>query len=191
MPLTLITKPTMLPVSVEELKSHSYITTNADDIYIMQLIKAATVWVEGYTKRALLTQTWDWRMDGGFPCTPFNVPKPPLQSVGYIKYYDTDGTLQTLSSSIYSVDSYSEPGRIDLAYGQSWPSVRDVINNVLIRFTCGYGDVTAVEKTVIHALKILVAHLYECREPIIAGAPIANVPYSIEALLWPERVDII
>ena len=191
MALTLITKPTAEPVSVEMAKSHLRVTHNADDAYIEQLCKAVRTWTEGYLHRALITQTWDWKLDHGFPCSPFKVPLPPLQSITSIKYIDIDGVEQTVTSSVYDVDIASEPGRIALAWGQSWPSVREQMNNVTIRMVCGYGDVVDVPKEIVHAMKILLSHLYEHREPVIVGAAIANVPHSIESLLWPNRVDIL
>lgn len=191
MPLTLITKPELEPISVETAKAHLRTTHNADDVYIEQLIKSVRMWTEGYLKRALITQTWDWKLDGGFPCTPFKVPLPPLQSITHIKYIDTNGAEQTLSSSVYTVDTASQPGRIDLAYGQSWPSVRDQMNNVTIRFVCGYGSVPDIDKDIIHGMKILLSHWYEYREPVITGTIISDVPMSVESLLWPQRVDII
>jgi uncharacterized phiE125 gp8 family phage protein len=67
MSLTLVTKPTHEPISVDIAKSHLRVTTNNDDVYIEQLIKEVRTWTEGFLRRALITQTWDWKMDDGFP----------------------------------------------------------------------------------------------------------------------------
>src|SRR3990167_7420015 len=66
------------------------------------------------------------------------LPLPPLRSVTSITYVDQDGTTQTLSSTLYTVDSSSEPARITPAYGEVWPSTRDQVNAVTVRFVAGY-----------------------------------------------------
>jgi hypothetical protein len=48
----------------------------------------------------------------------------PLQSVTTVKYYDASGVLQTLASTVYQVDTVSQPGRIVLAPTQIWPTVQ-------------------------------------------------------------------
>ena len=51
------------------------------------------------------------------------LPRPPLQSVGWVKYYDTAGTLQTLVTTEYLVRTpWQAPGKIERAPGKSWPS---------------------------------------------------------------------
>ena len=58
-----------------------------------------------------------------------------------IQYVDDAGDTQTLSTSLYQVDTKSQPGRIIPAYGESWPTVRsDTLNAVTVNFVAGYGD---------------------------------------------------
>jgi len=190
MALVLFAPPGDEPVDLAEAKAHLRVSTTDDDVYIQQLIVAARRWAEEFTRRSMVTQTWDWYMDDGFPGEVFKIPQAPLQSVTYVKYIDSDGTEQTLSTSIYTVDNKSQPGRIFLTYNQEWPDVQDTYNNVNIRFIAGYGTPEDVPEDFAHAIKIMIAHLYEHREPIIVGAAISNVPASSEALLWPYRVDL-
>ena len=83
---------------------------------------------------------------------------------GSVVYIDTDGATQTVSSSVYDVDIDQEPGRLRLAYSESWPSDRrSTPNSVIIRFVAGYGDADAVPETIKAAIKLLVGHLYEHR----------------------------
>jgi len=190
MALVLFAPPADEPVDLAEAKAHLRVSTTDDDVYIQQLIVAARRWAEHFTQRSLVTQTWDWYMDNGFPGEIFKVPQAPLQSVTYIKYIDVNGTEQTLSTSIYTVDNKSEPGRIYESYNQDWPDVLDTFNNVNIRFIAGYGTPEDVPEDFAHAIKIMIAHMYEHREPVIVGATISNVPESAEALLWPYRVYV-
>jgi uncharacterized phiE125 gp8 family phage protein len=190
MALVLFAPPADEPVDLAEAKAHCRLSTTDDDVYVQQLIVKARRWAEHFTRRSLVTQTWDWYMDDGFPGEVFKVPQAPLQSVTHVKYIDSDGTEQTLSASIYTVDNKSQPGRIFLTYNQEWPDVQDTYNNVNIRFVAGYGTPEDVPEDIAHAIKIMVAHWHEHREPIIVGAAISNVPASAEALLWPYRVDL-
>ena len=64
--LTLATEPTAEPVTLAEAKTHCRVDTSDDDTYITTLIKAARLYTEEATNRALITQTWDWYFDS-FP----------------------------------------------------------------------------------------------------------------------------
>jgi uncharacterized phiE125 gp8 family phage protein len=185
MPSTLDTAPSGYPVTLSEAKAHLRVLVTDDDAYISGLIKAATAEVENYTSRALLTQTWDVFLD----CfkTEMEMPKGPLQSAT-ITYVDIDGATQTLAASVYTVDANNDPGFIRLAYGQSWPSVRDQVNAITVQIVCGYGNKAAVPMPIKQAMLIHIAHLYEMREVTISGTIIASVPMSYESLLSAYRV---
>lgn len=186
MSLTLVTAPAEEPVTAAEVKTHSRITGTDDDVYIALLIEAARIYVEGYINRALITQTWDWKLDSGLH--GMQVDKAPLQSVTTVKYIDTDGAEQTLASSVYTVDTDTEPGRIILAYNQSWPSTRNVIQNVTVRFVAGYGDNTAVPEAIRFAILWLVDHWYEHRSEV-SELRLSETPTSVKSVLWPYRTD--
>ena len=194
--LSLVTAPTAEPVSLDEAKTHLRVTGNDEDLLIDALIKAARQHVEGrdgWLNRALITQTWDLFLDC-FPKSselPIVVPLPPLQSITSITYLDGAGASQTWVVTDYTVDAKSEPGRITPAYGKSYPSTRNVMNAVTVRFVAGYGGPVAVPGPLKLALGALVAHFYEHREPIIltggGGSPVP-IPMHVEALLMPYRM---
>lgn len=194
MALTIVTAPASEPVSLADAKVHLRIPSavTADDAYITALITVARQWVENYTNRALITQTVDWTMDD-WPDLPVKVPMSPLQSITSIKYYDTSDTEATWSSDNYAVDIASTPGRIDLAYGCSLPSttLRDM-NGVVIRFVAGFGTAAAnVPPNIIHAIKLMLTHYYEYREPVLStfrGEALSEVPLSVYSLLANYRV---
>ena len=195
MALTLITAPAIEPVLIADAKVHLRIPSavTADDTYITALIVVARQWIENYTNRSLITQTWDWTMDS-FPRFPVKVPKSPLQSVTNIKYYDTDDTEATWDSDYYAVDIASTPGRIDIAYGCATPSVSlRYMNGVVVRFIAGYGLAAAnVPTNVIHAIKVMISHYYEYREPVLStfrGEALSEVPLTVYSLLANERIQ--
>ena len=96
-------------------------------------IAAATSYVDGeygFLGRALVTQTWELVINT-FPTHEIKMPLPPLQSVTSVKYDDGEGVEQTLSTSLYTVDTASEPGWIVPPIGTGWPtSIFDGINSV-------------------------------------------------------------
>ena len=42
-----------------------------------------------------------------------------------------------------------------------------------------------IPKPLIHAMKVLIAHFYENREPVLIGASVITMPYTLEYLLDP------
>jgi len=114
------------------------------------------------------------------------LPFPPLQSVDSIKYIDAGGVQQTLSSSVYKVDTVSEPARVLPAFGQCWPTTRQEINAVEVTFTCGYS---AVPEGIKRWMLLRIGSLYENREEvaILNRGKVELLPY-VDGLLRPYRV---
>ena len=136
-----------------------------DDIALK--IAAATEYFDGkdgILGRALIEQSWELLLDR-FPCeSEIRIPLPPLRSVESITYVDPDGETQTLATSVYAVDTASEPGVVSLKYGQTWPSTRCQRNAVTIAFTCGYGVSDDVPARIKAAVRLKVVDLYEQTE---------------------------
>ena len=151
---------------------------------ITSLITVARKWCEGYQNRAFITQTITLTLDK-FP-EVFEVPMPPLISVTSIEYIDPAGVQQTLASSVYDVDTNSEPGRIALAHAQSWPGIRGDINSVEVIYQAGYGVAAAVPETVKQAIRLLIVHYYENR-----GDEDVAIPSGVISLLSPDRVGMV
>jgi uncharacterized phiE125 gp8 family phage protein len=180
------TAPSLEPVTVEEVKVHSRIDTDVDDAYIAGLIKVARGYVEDTTGLQIVTGTWKMYLDR-FSCSPVELPKSPLVSVSAVKYMDPDGVQQTVDSSIYTVDTDSMPGRVYLAYGQSWPSIQCIRKAVEFDFSAGYGNPTDAPEGLQHAILMLVAHWYENRENA-SVASLSDVPMGVSALLDQYRI---
>ena len=109
---------------------------------------------------------------------------------GIIRYYDTSDTEYFIDAGDYFVDMKSEPGRIVLNYSKSWPSiVLRPANGVCVTFQPGYGDAaTNVPQRIRQAIKLLISHWYENREPVsTSGAIPKEMPFSVESLLWQDR----
>lgn len=186
MPLTLVTAPATEPVTLAEAKAHLRVDVADDDTLIAALIVAAREHAERFTHRALITQTWDWSVDG-FPAI-IVLPKPRLVSVTSITYMDSVGNSQTLAVSNYTVDGKSEPGRIVPAFGNQWPVTQGVINAVTVRFVAGYGDASAVPQGIKQAMLLMVGHWYDHREAVAHAQTVVEVPMAVDMLLMGHRV---
>ena len=181
--------PATEPVSLAEARAHLQVDDNDSDTAISALITAARQYVEEYTGRALITQTWALTMDDVPSGTDsILLPRPPLVSVSSLAYVDGDGVTQTWASSNYRVDSNSEPARLTLAYGVSWPTPRDVSNAVTVTYVAGYGAATAVPTAIRQAILLLVGDWFTNREAQVVGTVVGRLGFSVEALLSPYRV---
>jgi len=190
MGLILITPAAAEPIDVSEAKASPSlrVATATDDTDIGVLIATARDMAETITRRAFVTQTWEYVLDG-FPTGGIVLPMPPLQSVTSIKYIDTDGTQQTLDALLYAVDTDSEPGLVVPAYGESWPSTRDEVNAVRVRFVAGYGDAADVPAAIKTWIKMRVGTLYDNPQALVVGQTVMNVPRDfIDGLLDGYRV---
>jgi uncharacterized phiE125 gp8 family phage protein len=133
------TPPASEPITLTEAKAHLRIDDDSEDTLISSLITAARDWCETFSGRSYIMQTWEMILDS-FPDQDFiSIPRPPLQAVSSIKYYGTDNTEYTMPDTDYFVDTKSEPGRLNLAYGKSWPStILRPANGVILEFSAGY-----------------------------------------------------
>lgn len=180
--------PASEPVTTDEAKSHVRVDISDDDTLIDSLIASARDTIEKLARRALITQTWRLSLDNWPDGDAIELPRPPLQSVSSITYTESDGTVNTWDTSGYIVDTDSEPGRVVLAYGESWPSVTLYpAAAIKITFVAGYGDEAGdVPEPWKQAIKLLVAHWYENREPIQAGK-MEQIPFAVDSLIHMDR----
>ena len=189
MGLVLVTEPVSEPVVATELIDHLRLDEPVvDDAYIASLGQSAREVAETFTRRAFVTQTWDYLLDEFPTCHGgiITLPLPPLQSVTSVKYLDLAGVEQTLATTEYLVDTKGVRGRIAPAYGKSWPSTRTQMNAVTIRFVCGYGDASKVPQGIKDAILLMVGGGYEHRESIITGTIVDANP-AVKSLLWTHR----
>lgn len=188
----LVTAPTEEPVRVDEAKKQLEIAAaiTAHDQHLTRLITAARQLCEARINRAFCTQTWDLYQDA-FPRgidasapLPIKLPKAPLVSVSYVKYYDTAGTLQTLTPTTdYVVLSGREPAEIRPAWGRYWPISRYQAEAVNVRFVAGYGGESAVPENAKLAILMLVSHWFNNREPVLTGTISSTLDFTVNSLL--------
>jgi uncharacterized phiE125 gp8 family phage protein len=179
-------------IDLDEAKLHLRVDHTSDDTLIQGLIWTAIDQAETITRRRLLTQTWTAYFDGWPAGDYIQLPYGQLQSVTSVKYKDSDATESTMDSDEYIVDTYSEPGRVVLDYGESWPSETLYPSNpVYIEFVCGYGTVASdVPMPIRSAILLILEDYYDNRGGIVVGASVGEIPGHIMNLLWPYRLWI-
>lgn len=193
MGLSLVTAPTSEPVSIYEAAVDLRITDSpmSDADYVADLITAARQHIETLTRRALLAQTWDYTLDC-FPEWQLELPIQPVQSISWVRYVNGSGNTVSFSTGaspdVPKYDVFTDRPKTVLTpkYGLEWPDTRDQLNAVTVRFVAGY---TTVPADLLKALRYLVVHWYEQREPIVYGQSTApEVPFTVESLLSPYMI---
>jgi uncharacterized phiE125 gp8 family phage protein len=176
-------------VTLAEAKAHLRVDGVDDDALITALITAARLDAEARMQRTLVETSWELHLDG-FPADGcMRLHNPPVQSITHVKYYDSTGAQQTLAPSAYVLDAASEPARLMLSYGQSWPATYARPGAVQVQYLAGLpaADKAKVPETIKAWIKLRLGTLYANREQIALGVSVAEIPF-VDALLDPYKV---
>lgn len=181
--LTLVTGPSDEVITLDDAKAHAKIAHGSDNEQLLAWIAAATRKVEHDTEMALLTQTWDLAVRA-FP-SPTGVialPLRPVQSVTSVTYYSGAGAPLTLSAGQYALDASLD--RIALTFGGSWPTDLWSDRPAVVRFIAGYASPADVPEDLKLAVKLLVTHYSEERQPA-REETLQPVPFGYEDVIRP------
>jgi uncharacterized phiE125 gp8 family phage protein len=182
----LVTGPTAEPLSVAEAKLQARIRIDDEDALIDRYIKAARSTAEETLGRGLLTQTWKLTLPS-FAESIWLPMAAPLQSVTSVKYYDTTGTLLTLSATVYTVDLVSRPGRLVRAPLQSWPSLQSdrLTGKVEITYVVGWTDKALIPERIVQGMRLYLGYLDSDREGLDELGELARTAADA---CWTDRV---
>lgn len=196
MALAVVSASTVEPVSVAEFKAHARIDGNEEDDVIAAYLASARQHCEAYLNRNLTggANTLRLSMDSFYDerythCGTIYLPNPPLVSSTSVSvtYASSAGSTGTaVGSSVYTVDTDSEPARLAPAYGETWPSPIRQLNAVTVTYSAGYSTASAVPQGVRTAIKMLASNWFENREAAVEGVA-AELPLGIKALLDPHK----
>jgi uncharacterized phiE125 gp8 family phage protein len=159
----LIAPPTILAVSVADMKLFLRVDHSADDGLISVLIQTATQEAEHRTRRSIMQQTWKVTLDS-FPSS-VELLYGPVVSIASVVYTDMNQADITLTPDNYYLDNASSQGSgwLTPAYGKSWPVTLPTINAVRISYVCG-AAAPALTPTVFSTwIQLRVAQLYDHR----------------------------
>jgi uncharacterized phiE125 gp8 family phage protein len=189
---SIVTKPANEPVSLTEVKAHLRIDTSDSDMQLMGHIVAARQLVEAHLRRALITQTWNLKLDEWPSNYRIDVPLLPLQSVSSITYLNTSGDSTTLSTADYSVigtgaDNF---GAIVPAFNTNWPETYYVPEAITVQFVAGYGSSHGeVPAPIRQAILFQVEILFDRHSKVLQGLGWKTaLETTRDALLDPYRV---
>ena len=196
MRLVLVTAPSVEPVTLEELQTHLRADTsdNADDDLLISIQQAAREHVEHITRRALLTQTWDYSLDawpdGNAIVLPLGNLQNAVATAPVVTWLDADGTSTTLTwVTDYLVQTAGDQcGVIALPYSGAWPTgTLYPVAPITVRYVAGWTTAALVPASLRAAVKLLAADLYEMRgEPVLGQTVVENKTAS--RLLAPWRL---
>lgn len=146
--------------------------------------------VERYLRRRLITQTLRLTRSG-FPRRAICLDVAPVASIASVSYRDDAGVWQVVPSTVYRLIDSATPAEIGLVHGQVWPVTLSERANVRVDFAVGYGaSVADVPASIVQAVRFLVAHMFEHRQPAVIGKSVAALPMSVVDLLDPYRVFV-
>lgn len=181
------------PVSYKEAADQLRVDSEADMDYIDALISVAREYVENVTGRVGMRSTWVCTADSWSSLTlgradqTIRLGRAPLVSVSSVKYYAPDATvLTTLSTDDYRVITAADLGILQPV--DDWPDVDDRADAIQITFVAGQADGCSPPPGWKHAVKMLVAHLYEERKPV-AFASCQDIPYTLTHLIESHRME--
>lgn len=187
--LTVSTAPVTEPVTLAEAKLHLRVDSNDEDAMVTSLIAAARDMAETYSRRSLVTRTYDFVMDEWWDNGVLWLPMPPVQSVTSVTYVDKDGVTHTLPNTSYYLDTAM--GRLCMVYDASFPSTTlRPTAAITVRYVAGYGAANAVPDAYKAAIKLIVGHWYSNRETVVTGTITAQLPMAAESLLLMNRAWI-
>lgn len=180
------TDATELPITLDEAKRHLWLEdADADDIYIVELIKAARLIIEDHINRSIMTQHWQLVLDTWPSNDYIDLPRGPVQSVTTIKTYDEDDAETTFSSTNYFVDTVND--RVSLNLGNTWPTDLRPYNAIIIDYKTGYSNVDKIPGGIRIAIKILLSYLYDNRSTVTTDN-IKELPMNLNAILEPYKI---
>jgi len=184
--------PDTEPVNIDQASEHLRVDSSDDIATIEELISVAREYVDSVTGRVssvsgwrLIASAWSDLFDPS-QTDVFSLYRTPLRSVESIRYYAPAATtLTVLSASNYRAITTMEPGAIQI-HGDL-PAVDTRPDAIQIEFTAGYSHPSLAPAVLRHAVKMLVAHLYENRLPV-AFASCSEIPYTLQNLLENQKI---
>lgn len=163
--LTLVTAPSVEPVSLATAKAHLRVEHNDEDDLISEYIASARQLCEDYCERSFINQYWTAAFDG-FPMDgeAIELPRPRVTTIQTFVYDDTDDAEQAVSASIYNESLSTDQARLTLAQGEAWPEVGTTAAPVRVTFKSGYGAAASdVPPAIRQAIRETLEVLYRTR----------------------------
>lgn len=156
--ITVVTPRSADPVSLSLFKAHARIDHDDEDTIIQQYLDSAYETVEQECGICISPTTYLLKVPG---CgRELTIPKPPISSITWVKYYDTSNVLQTLDTSKYFLATSSKVSSV-LHFTETL-SVYDRADALQVQFVAGAAS---PRKLILQALLMTALENYEHRAP--------------------------
>lgn len=179
-------QPASEPVTYAQAADHLLVDSDDDETYITALISVARRYLENATGRVGIQSTMrmtqgKWANHScGYPVVELR--RSPLVSVTSVSYYPSGSeVLTTLDAGNYRVITNTTPPSVQVY--QNLPALEDRPDAVQVVFVAGHASSATVDQMMIHAIKLMVGHLYENRYPVNIGGSIGELPFSLRCLI--------
>jgi uncharacterized phiE125 gp8 family phage protein len=174
--LTQTTPPAYRPLTLDQVKLHCRVIGTAEDTVLGVYLDAAVGACEHELGRSIMAQGWRATLDT-FP-RAVRLPKPTIQSINGITYWDTEGDPQSLDLDFYELTGDT----LGLVHGATLPALWRGAGVVQINYTAGYAtgseaaQQAAVPANIKSWLLLTVGAMYANRESIQVGVSVAELP---------------
>ncbi|MFM2580636.1 head-tail connector protein [Vibrio fortis] len=155
------------PIDLFDVKQHLRIEDDFDDVYLQELIKVATSYVEQKLNRKLQRSTAQGYMDSA-------------SSVQYLPYGNTTVIDITANGQLLKSPA-------DYVVGQDKIVFRKQFTDLVIDFDCGYTD-ESCPADIKHALLMIISTMFESRMDITIGVQTYKAHFSSTHLLAPYKL---
>lgn len=173
--------PSEEPLTLDLAKKHCRVDGSSQDDLMNENIISARHEVERFTRRRLVSQTVELRLD----CfgSRIEIPTAPVQSITSISYLDASGVEQVVDPSAYRLIRSRELVSIIPQSGNVWPAALCEPDSVRVLCVVGYGSAADVPAPFVTAMRLLVGHYNEHREGIIVGTSSSELPLGVKDIL--------
>ncbi len=172
-------------VSTADLKAFLRVEHSEEDTLIEAMREAAILHIENVTNLRIGDRSVSITYEDVY--SKFEIPVGPVDVTGFTLLYRTDASTMTtmVKDTDYYLDHLRKPAQVSLI---NVPNVYDYsFYKMQVVATVGYTEAT-VPEAIVHAIKLLVAHMYELRQPEIVGTITTQVKLGLDALLNPYRI---
>lgn len=155
-----------LPVTLDELKSHLKIETDAEDDLLAAYLETGVEWAEEFTHRAISKRNY-LVVDDRFPLSgnAWKLPLGKVQSIASVQYIDSAGATQTWTASNYTLDNDSDScARLRPVPTQDWPDIGEYDGAARVTMQAGW-NAADVPYTVRQAILLYCGMIAEHRAP--------------------------
>lgn len=182
MSLQRLAAPQTEPVSVADLRDWLKIDAGDEDATLAALIEAARTTLEGWTRRAFVTQSWRFTYAGSFADGVARLPLAPVVSILDVRLYDAAGAATTLPPESYALETDDQrPGLRLLDPPGGTSATRCVVEAVF-----GYGPAPADTPAPLRQAILMLASCWHARRGDHADADRA-IPVAVSRLVAPYR----